>query len=142
MGRTSYMIFPSHGSTSRRLTGETNSSSTTLHMDTCSWKLTGEAHSTTPHVNILWLTGKVMKHTLLDTRPQKLIEVVMTLMDLINLHPCPSSILMTYWGASSSYQWMRMGRDRGLPFLSMSKIRSDSSSRLMETNLMTSTLTM
>ena len=41
MGRTSYMIFPSHGSTSRRLTGETNSSSTTLHMDTCSWKLTG-----------------------------------------------------------------------------------------------------
>ena len=56
MGRTSYMIFPSHGSTSRRLTGETNSSSTTLHMDTCSWKLTGEANSTTPHVDILWLT--------------------------------------------------------------------------------------
>ena len=79
MGRTSYMIFPSHGSTSRRLTGETNSSSTTLHMDTCSWKLTGEAHSTTPHVDILWLAGKVMKHTLLDTRPQKLIGVVMTL---------------------------------------------------------------
>ena len=45
--------FPSHGSTSRRLTGETNSSSTTLHMDTCSWKLTGEANSTTPHVDIL-----------------------------------------------------------------------------------------
>ena len=142
MGRTSYMIFPSHGSTSRRLTGETNSSSTTLHMDTCSWKMTGEAHSTTPHVNILWLTGKVMKHTLLDTRPQKLIGVVMTLMDLITLHPCPSSILMTYWGASSSNLWMRMGRERGLPFLSMSRIRSDSSSRLMETNLMTSTLTM
>ena len=78
-GKTSYMIFPSHGSTSRRLTGETNSSSTTLHMDTCSWKLTGEANSTTPHVDILWLTGKVMKHTLLDTRPQKLIGVVMTL---------------------------------------------------------------
>ena len=96
MGRTSYMIFPSRGSTSRRLTGETNSSSTTLHMDTCSWKLTGEANSTTPHVDILWLTGKVMKHTLLDTRPQKLIGVVMTLMDLITLHPCPSSILMTY----------------------------------------------
>ena len=51
MGRTSYMIFPSHGSISRRLTGETNSSSTTLHMDTCSWKLTGEANSTTPHVD-------------------------------------------------------------------------------------------
>ena len=68
--------------------------------------------------------------------------VVMTLMDLITLHPCPSSILMTYWGASSSYLWMRMGRKRGPPFLSMSRIRSDSSSRLMETNLMTSTLTM
>ena len=122
MGRTSYMIFPSHGSTSWRLTGETNSSSTTLHMDTCSWKLTGEANSTTPHVDILWLTGKVMKHTLLDTRPQKLIGVVMTLMDLITLHPCPSSILMTYWGESSSYLWMRMGRERGLPFLSMSRI--------------------
>ena len=147
MGRTSYMIFPSHGSTSRRLTGERNSSSTTLHIDTCSWKLTGEASSTTPHVDILWLTGKVMKHTLLDT-PQKLIGVVMTLMDLITLHPCPSSILMTYWGEPSSYLWMRMGRERGLPFLSMSrisvnnksqeKISSDSSSRLMETNLMTS----
>ena len=142
------MIFPSHGSTSRRLTGETNSSSTTLHMDTCSWKLTGEANSTTPHVDILWLTGKVMKHTLLDTRPQKLIGVVMTLMDLTTLHPCPSSILMTYWGEPSSYLWMRMGRERGLPFLSMSrisvnnksqeKISSDSSSRLIETNLMTS----
>ena len=79
IGRTSYMIFSSHGSTSRRLTGETNSSSTTRHMDTCSWKLTGEANSTTPHVDILWITGKVMKHTLLDTRPQKLIGVVMTL---------------------------------------------------------------
>ena len=139
---------PSHGSTSRRLTGETNSSSATLHMDTCSWKLTGEANSTTPHVDILWLTGNVMKNTLLDTRPQKLIGVVMTLMDLITLHPCPSSILMTYWGEPSSYLWMRMGRERGPPFLSMSristnnksqeKISSDSSSRLMETNLMTS----
>ena len=142
------MIFPSHGSISRRLTGETNSSSSTLHMDTCSWKLTGEANSTTPHVDILWLTGKVMKNTLLDTRPQKLIEVVMTPMDLITLHPCPSLILMTYWGEPSSYLWMRMGRERGPPFLIMSrisvnnksqkKISSDSSSRLMETNLMTS----
>ena len=44
MGRTSYMIFLSHGSTSRKLTGETNSSSTTLHLDTCSWKLIGEAN--------------------------------------------------------------------------------------------------
>ena len=78
MGRTSYMIFLSHGSTSRKLTGETNSSSTTLHMDTCSWKLTGEANPTTPHMDVLWLTGKVMKNTLLDTTPQKLIGVVMT----------------------------------------------------------------
>ena len=70
------------------------------------------------------------------------------LMDLITPHPCPSSILMTYWGEPSSYLWMRMGRERGLPFLSMSmisvknksqeKISSDSSSRLMEINLMTS----
>ena len=72
------MVFPSHGSISRRLTGETKSSSTTLHMDTCSWKLTGEETSTTPHVDILWLTGKVMEHILLDTRPQKLIGVFMT----------------------------------------------------------------
>ena len=88
------------------------------------------------------------ENTLLDTRPQKLIGVVMTLMDLITLHPCPSSILMTYWGEPPSYLWMRMGRERGLPFLNMSrisvnnksqeKISSDSSSRLMETNLMTS----
>ena len=65
-----------------------------------------------------------------------------------NPPPCPSSFLMTYWGEHSSYLWMRMGRERGLPFLSMSrisvnnksqeKISSDSSSRLMETNLMTS----
>ena len=51
-------------------------------------------------------------------------------------------------GEPSSYLWMRMGRERGLQFLSMSmisvknksqeKISSDSSSRLMETNLMTS----
>ena len=27
-----------------------------------------------------------------------------------NPHPCPSSILMTYWGEPSSYLWMRMGR--------------------------------
>ena len=44
------------------------------------------------------------------------------LMDLITPHPCPSSILMTYWGEPSSYLWMRMGRERGLPFLSMSRI--------------------
>ena len=91
---------------------------------------------------------KVMKTTLLDTRPQKLIGEVMTLMDLITLHPCPSSILMTYWGEPSSYLWMRMGRERAPPFLSMSwisvnnksqeKISSDSSSRLMQTNLMIS----
>ena len=67
---------------------ETNSSSTTLHMDTCSWKLTGEANSTTPHVDILWLTDKVMKHTLLDTTPQKLIGVVMTLTPTMRMSPC------------------------------------------------------
>ena len=128
-GRTSYMIFSSHGSTSRRLTGETNSSSTTLYMDTCSWKLTGEANSTTPHVDILWLTGKVMKNTLLDTRPQKLIGVVMTLVDLITLHPYPLSILMTYWGEPSSYLWMRMGRERGLPFMRMSRISVNNKSQ-------------
>ena len=60
-------------------TGETNSSSPTPHMDTCSLRLTGEIDSTAPHVDALWLTGKVMKHTLLGTTPQKLIEVVMTL---------------------------------------------------------------
>ena len=62
-----------------KLTGMTNSISTTPHMDTCSWKLTEEANSTAPHVDVLWLTGKVMQHTLLDTAPQKLIGVVMTL---------------------------------------------------------------
>ena len=44
------------------------------------------------------------------------------LMNLTTPHPCPSSILMTSWGAPSSYLWMRMGRGRGLPFLSMSRI--------------------
>ena len=58
MGRTSYMNILSHGTTS---------SSTTLHMNAYSWKLTGETN------------GMVMKHTLLDTTPQKLITVVMTL---------------------------------------------------------------
>ena len=71
--------FPKSWKHIKEVAWETNSSSTTLHMDTCSWKLTGEANSTTPHVDILWLTGKVMKHTRLDTRPQKLIGVVMTL---------------------------------------------------------------
>ena len=52
------------------------------------------------------------------------------------------------WMTHEDRTWMRMGRERGLPFLSMSrisvnnksqeKISSDSSSRLMETNLMTS----
>ena len=70
------------------------------------------------------------------------------MMDLITPHPCPSSNLMTYWGEPFSYLWIRMGRERGLPFLHMSmisvknksqeKICSDSSSRLMEINLMTS----
>ena len=65
-----------------------------------------------------------------------------------NPPPMSIMILMTYWGEPSSYLWMRMGRERGPPFLSMSRISvnnksqekfsSDSSSRLMETNLMTS----
>ena len=42
---------------SRKLTGETNSSSTTLHLDTCSRKLTGETNTTAPHVDDIWLTG-------------------------------------------------------------------------------------
>ena len=70
------------------------------------------------------------------------------LMDLITPHPCPSLILMTYWGDHFSYLWMRMGRERGLPLLNMSrisinnkspeKISSDISSRFLEINLMTS----
>ena len=35
--------------------------------------------TTAHHVDVLWLTGKVMEHTLLDTTPQKLIGVAMTL---------------------------------------------------------------
>ena len=95
MGRTSYMIFPSHGSMSRKLTGETNSISTTLHLHTCSSKLTGEANPTTPHVDVLWLTGEVMKHTLLDTTPQKMIGVVMTHVN----ESLPSEV---DWGAHDS----------------------------------------
>ena len=65
-------------------------------------------------------------------------------------NPPPMSIinLDDLLGEPSSYLWMRMGRERGPPFLSMSrisvnnksqeKISSNSSSRLMETNLMTS----
>ena len=51
------------------------------------------------------------------------------LMDLVTPHPCPSSILMTYWGEPSSYLWMRMGRERGLPFLSMSRISVNNKSQ-------------
>ena len=55
MGRTSYMNILSHGTTS---------SSTSLHMDAYSLKLAGETN------------GMVMKHTLLDTTPQKLIGYI------------------------------------------------------------------
>ena len=51
------------------------------------------------------------------------------LLDLITPHPCSSSILMTYSGEPFSYLWMRMGRERELPFLSMP------SSKLMETKM-------
>ena len=103
MGRTSYMVFPKSWKHIKEVDWGDKLKLNYTTYDTCSWKLTGEANSTTPHVDILWLTGKVMKHTLLATRPQKLIGVVMTLMDLITPHPCPSSILMTYWGEPSSY---------------------------------------
>ena len=65
-------------------------------------------------------------------------------------NPPPMSIinLDDLLGRTFLLPMMRMGRERGLPFLSMSrisvnnksqeKISSDSSSRLMETNLMTS----
>ena len=64
-------------------------------------------------------------------------------------NPPPMSIINfdDLLGEHFSYPWMRMGRERGLPFLNMSrisvnnksqeKISSDSSSRLMEINLMT-----
>ena len=84
-----------------------------------------------------------------EDQPQDLTSDVFVgpiLMDLITHHPCPSLILMTYWGEHFSYLWMRMGRERGLPSLNMSrisinnkspeKISLDSSSRLMEINLM------
>ena len=70
------------------------------------------------------------------------------LMELTTHHPCPSLTLMIYWGEHFSYLWMRMGRESEPPYLNMSrtsinnkspeKISSDSSSRLMEINLMTS----
>ena len=72
-------IYTSNGCILMEGDWETNSSSTTPHMDACSWKLTGEANSTAPHLDVLWLTGKVMKHTQLGTTPQKLIWVVMAL---------------------------------------------------------------
>ena len=62
-------------------------------MDTCSWKLTGEANSTTPHVDVLWLTVKIIKHTLLDTTPQKLIGVVMTLTLTMCMSPCSLKLI-------------------------------------------------
>ena len=52
-----------------KLTGETNSNSTTPHMEACSWKVTGESNLE----STLWLTGKFMKFTQLDTTSQKLI---------------------------------------------------------------------
>ena len=36
---------------------------------------------------------------------------------------------MTYWGEPSSYLWMRMGRERGLPFPSMSRISVNNQSQ-------------
>ena len=84
---------------------ETNSSSTSLHMNTCSWKLTGEANSTTPHVDVLWLTVKIIKHTLLDTTPQKLIGVVMTLTLTMCMSPCSLKLIGEHITQVSSSSW-------------------------------------
>ena len=84
---------------------ETNSSSTSLHMDTCSWKWTGEANSTTCHVDVLWLTVKIMKHTLLDTTPQKLIGVVMTLTLTMCMSPCLLKLIEEHITPVSSSYW-------------------------------------
>ena len=54
--------FPKSWKHIKEVDWETNSSSTTLHLDTCSWKVTGEANPTTPCMDVLWLTGKVMQH--------------------------------------------------------------------------------
>ena len=51
-----------------KLTGEATSSSLTPHVDACSWKLTGEANS----YSTLWLTGELMKLTQMDTTSLKL----------------------------------------------------------------------
>ena len=45
---------------------------TTHQMYICSWKLTGEENSTTPHRETLWLTGELMKLTQMDTTSLKL----------------------------------------------------------------------
>ena len=65
--------YKSNGCTLMEVVHRDKSSSTTPHMGACSKKLTGEANSTEPHVDFIQLTGKVMKHTQLDTTPQKLI---------------------------------------------------------------------
>ena len=38
-------------------------------------------------------------------------------MDLKNPLSCPPSTLMTFWGGLSCYLWMKMGRERQLPYL-------------------------
>ena len=52
-----------------------------------------EANSTTPHVDVLWLIVKIIKHTLLDTTPQKLIGVVMTLTLTMWMSPCSLKLI-------------------------------------------------
>ena len=100
-----------------------------LHQTSCWTHHRGRINHKISHLMCLFMVGPI-------------------LMELTTHHPCPSLILMTYWGEHFSYLWKRMGRERGLPSLNMSrtsinnkspeKISSDSSSRLMEINLMTS----
>ena len=77
--------------------------------------------------------------------------VGLILMDMKKPLSCPPSTLVTFWEGLSCFLWMRMGRERDLPYLIMSilliklkfpeKTCSDLNSRLTENNLMTLFLT-
>ena len=72
--------------------------------------------------------------------------VVLIMMDLKNPLLCPFSILVTSWGESFCFPWMRMGSESELPSLTKStswikpkppeKTSSGSNPKLMENNLM------
>ena len=124
--------------------------------DQLTWKILTDDTNTIIIRSAVRSTTKTSPNLRLDPpqgedQPQDLMCLFMVgpiLMDLITHDPCPSLILMTYWGEHFSYLWMRMGRERGLPFLNLTRISinnnspektsSDSSSRLMAINLMTS----